>query len=342
MSAPTAPKEQQGARSGDPAGRLLRRLGRVQVTQHRKALWTSAVVVVLTVAVAGGLRGWREVSGGTLDGIFRGPALLGQLTTLVGASLTLLPLAIGAFVAGPMIARELESGTYKIAWTQSVSPARWLTATLAVVLAGTVVALPLLMLAFGLMRGAFTGADRPYAKFFWHNTTVYQSLGPVALGYALLGLAAGALIGLLVRRTLVSAVVTVGAVGAVMLVMQWLREGLWPTRTRLGDGAAETAEGYQPELWGHGGGWQTAAGVRVDTEACYAVSAGDGKRESNPDAWTSAFDRCVADRGGVTQYFDYHSEADFLPLQLVETAILLGLAALLTLAAYRALRRLHG
>lgn len=54
--------------------------------------------------------------------------------------LVLLPAVYGAFMAGPAIGRELESGTHRLAWTQSVSPARWLTAKLAVPTAAAVAA----------------------------------------------------------------------------------------------------------------------------------------------------------------------------------------------------------
>jgi hypothetical protein len=52
------------------------------------------------------------------------------------------PLAIGAFIGAPLLAREVESGTWQLAWTQAVPRVRWLTvklvtlAALAVVLDG--------------------------------------------------------------------------------------------------------------------------------------------------------------------------------------------------------------
>jgi hypothetical protein len=43
------------------------------------------------------------------------------------------PALIGVFWGAPLLTRELETGTYRLAWTQSVSRSRWLVTKLAVV-----------------------------------------------------------------------------------------------------------------------------------------------------------------------------------------------------------------
>ncbi|MEU6933778.1 hypothetical protein AB0A05_31970 [Streptomyces sp. NPDC046374] len=65
-----------------------------------------------------------------------------------GTGLVLLPLLVGAFVAGPLVARAFESGTYRLGLTQSVTPAAWLR-TKAVTATVTAVALPA---AFRVLR----------------------------------------------------------------------------------------------------------------------------------------------------------------------------------------------
>ncbi len=56
-----------------------------------------------------------------------GPIL--EPVSLLGA---LLPVALGLLFGGPLLARELEQGTHRLAWTQSVTRSRWLAARLAV------------------------------------------------------------------------------------------------------------------------------------------------------------------------------------------------------------------
>jgi len=46
------------------------------------------------------------------------------------------PLLIGMFWGGPLVAREIEQGTYRLAWTQSVSRGRWLATKLGIFLLG--------------------------------------------------------------------------------------------------------------------------------------------------------------------------------------------------------------
>ena len=37
-----------------------------------------------------------------------------------------LPAIVGVFWGAPLVARELEAGTHRLAWTQSISRTRWL------------------------------------------------------------------------------------------------------------------------------------------------------------------------------------------------------------------------
>ena len=65
------------------------------------------------------------------------PGLQIALNTLV----LVVPVLIGMFWGAPLIARELETGTFRLAWTQSVSRVRWLLVKLGLVgLAAIVVA----------------------------------------------------------------------------------------------------------------------------------------------------------------------------------------------------------
>ena len=55
-----------------------------------------------------------------------GPIL--EPVSLLGA---LLPVALGVLFGGPLLAREFEQGTHRLAWTQSVTRGRWLAGRLA-------------------------------------------------------------------------------------------------------------------------------------------------------------------------------------------------------------------
>ncbi|CAM5614066.1 hypothetical protein GCM10010329_18440 [Streptomyces spiroverticillatus] len=326
-TAPAGPAKAPGALGGAI---------RAAVRQHKWALRITLALLVLVVGVWAGLRVWLEASGVSPDANNYGVRSAKMLAKYAADVFSVLPLLVGAFVAGPLIGRELESGTYKMAWTQSMSPARWLTIRLALPLTLVVVGVLLLNVSYRLLRGPFI--DDPLAG--WYQGGIYQGLGPASLAYCVLAVALGALVGLLVRRSVVSMAVTALAMGLLATLMSNVRGGLWPMRTDVGPEAAIVTAHAQETRWGHGAGWQDAQGVRIDPGACEnAASEASMKR---PDAYESVFEKCMADRGATTQYGDYHSTADFLPIQLVESAVLLGLAALAVVASYGLLRTRHG
>ena len=81
-------------------------------------------------------------AGGALGLRHHRPPLPGRVrraaSTLAGY-LILLPALVGMFVGAPLLARELEHGTHRLAWTQSVTRRRWLLSkTLLLALAITV------------------------------------------------------------------------------------------------------------------------------------------------------------------------------------------------------------
>lgn len=143
---------------------------------------------------------------------------------------------VAAWAGAALIGRELESGTARLAWTQSVSPVRWLAGKLAV---------PAVLLAAGtgtvvlLNRWARTDGN-PNLAGDWYGPDVFVGTGPAAVGYVLAGLALGALAGLLLRRALPAAGVGFAAALLLYNLLERYREDLWPTVTRSGP------EGFDP------------------------------------------------------------------------------------------------
>jgi hypothetical protein len=143
----------------------------------------------------------------------------GKLQTLVLGLVLIVPVLIGMFWGAPLVARELETGTFRLAWTQSVSRLRWLLVKLGLVgLASAIVgALLSLMVSWWLSPVDMVSASRfSPASFGMH--------GFVPAGYALFAFALGATTGLLFRRTLPAMAVTlVGFIAARVVVAEWIR-----------------------------------------------------------------------------------------------------------------------
>jgi hypothetical protein len=126
------------------------------------------------------------------------------LRTAFGTLVTVLPGLLGAFWGAPLIAREIEAGTFPLVWTQTVTRTRWLVVKLAVVgLASVLVA--------GLLSLIVTWWARPMdrAAAAIYGTFGDRDLAPI--GYAALAFAIGVTAGMLVRRTVPAMAVTLFA-----------------------------------------------------------------------------------------------------------------------------------
>jgi hypothetical protein len=55
------------------------------------------------------------------------------LPDVLGPALLAMPALLGMFWGAPLLARELESGTYRLAWSQTVTRRRWLSVRVALV-----------------------------------------------------------------------------------------------------------------------------------------------------------------------------------------------------------------
>ncbi|CAM5447892.1 MULTISPECIES: ABC transporter permease [Streptomyces] len=297
---------------------------------HRSALWFWVMLVAVGAGVLlwaygpGADAAWAEYrSRGCLDGRpslgcdMGGPAAerYQSATALAGGLIGLVPFLAAAWAGAALVGRELESGTARLAWTQSVSPARWLAAKLAVPAALLVAGMAVLTLLHRLVWTSDSSLRTTIGAADWHQSPAYEANGTLATAYALLGLAVGALAGLLARRALPALGTAVLALGALMIVVGDLRPHLWPVRTLTGD--------EYPE-------W---TGMVVDDGALTST----GARVSDPICVDDA--RCLAEHDIVGYYRDFHPASHFWPLQLVETGIVLALAALAVLVSFRLLNR---
>ncbi|MGH2717945.1 MAG: ABC transporter permease subunit [Actinomycetota bacterium] len=137
-----------------------------------------------------------------------------------GFPLQPVPALIGAFVGAPLLAGELESGTFRYAWTQGFERWRWTLAKLVMLAAGVAV-----------MAGAFTvvlswyyqpyfaagnGAQLPSASPL--SPGLFDLRGPAFAAWTLAAFAIGALAGKLTRRVVPAIVATLAGYTTLALV----------------------------------------------------------------------------------------------------------------------------
>jgi len=130
-----------------------------------------------------------------------------------------LPAVLGMFWGAPLVARELESGTFRLAWTQGRSRLRWLGAKLAV--AGLAV-----LALQGLISLALTWWWSPvdHANHNRFSPVLFGTFGVAPIGYAAFALALGVTAGVVTRRTLPAMATTLAVFAAVRLAVTfWVR-----------------------------------------------------------------------------------------------------------------------
>jgi hypothetical protein len=135
----------------------------------------------------------------------------------LGTVLVVVPGLIGLFWGAPLAARELETGTYQLAWTQGVTRKRWLAVKLSLVgLASVAVA--------GLFSLMMTWWSSPIDRVNADRFALFDQRGVVPLGYAAFAFALGVCAGLVLRRTVPAMAVTVAVfVGVRLTVTNWVR-----------------------------------------------------------------------------------------------------------------------
>ena len=130
--------------------------------------------------------------------------------------LLILPGLIGVLVGGPLIARELEFGTWRLAWSQTVSRARWLTVKLGLVTGGLIVLGAAMTAVITWYRAPM---DRLTGRFL---PNIYDFEGLVLTAYILCAFGFAVLAGLLLRRSIPAMVAAFIPWLAIRLVVEFV------------------------------------------------------------------------------------------------------------------------
>jgi hypothetical protein len=283
------------------------------------------------------------------------------LRTGLGVLVVVTPGVVGLFWGAPLVAGELEAGTVRLAWTQSVTRTRWLTVRAGLAVLASMAAAGILSLIVTWWAAPF---DRASGNLF--GTFDQRDLVPV--GYAAFAVALGVTAGLLLRRTLPAMAVTLVAfVVARLAVAAWLRpvllapshlalalnpattgygssvSGLGFFAVLVGAGPKSTLEPALPDLphaWissvrivGRGGRHLTGQVLRGDCPGLGQRAPGSAGRFSHshaPAAVQQATHECVARVGAAYhELVTYQPAGHYWPIQELELAVFLGAAVIL-------------
>jgi hypothetical protein len=314
--------------------------------QFRTQIWIAAgglAVIAIVLAVAGhNLADLWTSSGaatchndcGTAVSTFLDEVKSGIGDKVFNFSLALMyvvPALIGIFWGAPLIARELETGTHRLAFNQSITRTRWLATKLAIIGGASAASV-------GLLSWAVTA----WAHHIDHandnriTPLVYGARGIVPIGYALFAFVVGVTMGMLIRRTVPAMAATLAVyIAAVVSMPLWIRAHLVSVRhattpldlSRIQDllikprGAMEVVSGVHPA-----GAW-----VLTNTSITSAGHLFTGPANPQYCGDNQGADACLNWVGslGLRQDLTYQPGSHFWPLQFTETGIFVAAAVLL-------------
>ena len=228
---------------------------------------------------------------------------------VAGILLTLAPALLGAFVGAPVLARELETGTFRYAWTQGFGRWRW-----------TLGKLVPLAIAVAAAAGALSVLSWWYFQPFFaaHFGTplapaLFDLRGVAYAAWTLAAFSIAALAGMLIRRVVPAMAATLAAyLGLAVLPGLWLRQHYLPP--------VLTTSNTLPNFAWTISQWWTRDGrfafpsppLSLINQFCSAPPAGRGK-----NAPFGTFAQCLAPHG-YTQWTSYQPATRFWTFQCIE------------------------
>ncbi len=278
------------------------------------------------------------------------------------AGVFLAPALVGVFWGAPLIAREFETGTFRMVWTQSVTRSQWLASKLALPGLAAIAVTEGLSLLYSWWAAPIAEAARlaPAGNFPLgmspFSLLAFDTHGVTPLGYAAFAFALGVTIGIFIKRPIPAMAVTLAAFTAVQVAMPLaIRPNLFPpdhTTVAMGSvtgathvettGSTITISETVMYLASEPGSWilssqiVNAAGQPVRTIPADCVNPGSAPPGGGTEDLQNP-QRCAGIDGGQVAV-SYQPASRYWPLQWIETAIYLALGLLLGGFSYWRLR----
>jgi hypothetical protein len=278
--------------------------------------------------------------GGGAPGSFPSQGELNAVNSLNALGLAV-PALIGMFWGAPLVAREFETGTFCLAWTQGVTRVRWLAAKLCVVGVAAVAGGELFSLMVAWWSSPVSKAQTAGGLVF--GNVSHSGIAPA--GYAAFGFVLGVAAGLFIRHTLPAMAVTLAVYTAVIIAFPvWVRPHLIPpvqatvavspasaVNMQIADNTLfpQTVQGAADDTAVPAGSWvlSTSQVINAGGRPVYSVPARScvGSRSAASSQACAAYVASLHLRQTVT----YQPGSRYWAFEWIETAIYLAFSLLL-------------
>ena len=277
------------------------------------------------------------------------------------------PALVGAFWGAPLVARELESGTYRLVWNQSVTRTRWLAFRLGGTTLVAAAAIGALTLAVSWWSDPLDGAKSSTRGSLPSRMTPvsFAMRGIVPVGYVVLAVVLGVAAGIVLRRSVPAIAVTLAVFTFLQIAVPlWVRPHLMTPVQADVDFRRGTLDSITLDDSGglrvsvnppSNGGWILSNATIVDATGevaplpawfgdCLPGKPGSTAGPPPPTAVSPAasIDSCIdrLAREGYRQRVVYQPADRFWPLQWLETALYLAVSGLIAAFCFWRIRRL--
>jgi hypothetical protein len=263
----------------------------------------------------------------------------GSRAELIAGLLLAVPALIGAFTGAPVLGREMETGTFRYAWTQCFGGRRWTLAKLvppAVVVAGAAGVFSLLFSWYAQPFFA-DGNQTPLAP------TVFELRGVAFAAWTLAAFAIGALAGMLIRRAVPAIAATLAAsAGLALAAGLYLRQhyitALVTSNPNVPDSAWASRTNVPGSAWIISQQWYMG-GQPVSQSVLGQVLQGAPQLAGKGGVPQSSSVTQYLMQHGYTLWTTYQPASRFWPFQWIEGGWLLALSVLLIAATIWLVRR---
>jgi hypothetical protein len=270
--------------------------------------------------------------------------------TPTAALLQILPALIGAFVGAPVLARELETGTFRYTWTQGFGRQRWAAAKLAQIAVAVTVVAGAFGFLFSWCYEPIIGVRQGLSPLM---AITFDLRGVAFAGWALVAFAIGVLAGVLIRRVVPAMFATLAAwSGLAVIAGVYLRPHYEAPVVTSGFKVPSAAWVIGQRWTLHGkpvslsvvsnvlqklGAQEVAPGVFGPTGPASGPTSGNSAAFGSGGAWRSAPTYLL--HHGYTQLTSYQPASRFWQFQWIEGGWLLALSLLLIAATIWLVRR---
>jgi hypothetical protein len=243
------------------------------------------------------------------------------------ALLNAVPVLVGVFAGAPILARELDTGTVRFAWTQGAGRIRWTVARLAL----PAVTVTLAAVAFSQLFEWFywpffaSGMDSRFAGQFFNLT------GVAFAAWTLAAFAIGALAGLLIRRVVPAIAATLAVYTGLALAAGLYLRHHYLTPLLISNPNAPRSAWILSQWWTKGGKPVSPSVLAQVLQGAPLVGKGGAPHSPSVTQYLI--------QHGYILWTSYQPGSRFWPFQGIEAGWLLALSVLLIAATIWLVRR---